>query len=125
MKEIKVGITFGIKEQVTEKHSAAQVGSGALDVYSTPSMIALMEKTSMLCIASFLDENETTVGGMVNIRHHKPTAIGKKVRCISEVILRKDRRIDFRVEVYEGQNLVGDGQHSRFIVDKGSFLENV
>ena len=125
MKEIKIGVELRLKEKVDEKHSAAQVGSGALNVYSTPSMIALMEKTCMLSIASLLPDSKTTVGGMVNVRHHRPTAIGKEVECRCEVVAIKDQRVDFVVEVFEGEKLIGDGQHSRFIIDINSFMDRV
>jgi fluoroacetyl-CoA thioesterase len=67
MKEFEIGRVFTVEEMVTKDKSAKQVGSGFLDVYSTPSMIALMEKASFLCVNSFLDDGESTVGGAINI----------------------------------------------------------
>lgn len=125
MDSIEVGRTLEIREGATPDKSAAIIGSGALDVYSTPSMIALMEKTSMLCIETLLNESETTVGGAVNIRHYKPTAIGKSVVCKSQVTSVKGKKVDFQVEVYENDELIGDGQHTRFVVNKESFMKNV
>ena len=125
MDRIEPGIILELIENVTEDLSAATIGSGALDVYSTPSMIAFMEKTSMRCIEPRLKDNETTVGGAVNIRHYKPTAIGKRVVCKSEVRAVKGNKIDLHVEVFENGKLIGDGQHTRFIVDKDSFMKNI
>lgn len=125
MENIKIGTTLEIEEVATQDKSAANIGSGALDVYSTPSMIALMEKTSMLCVEPSLSKSETTVGGAVNIRHYKPTAIGKTVVCKSQVKSVKGKKVDFQVEVYENDELVGDGQHTRFVVVKDSFMKNI
>ncbi len=123
MKNIQVGSTFTLEEQVTEEKSAHHIGSGILNVYSTPSMIALMEKASYLCVENYLDEQESTVGGSVNIRHLKPTAIGKKVACTSRVVASDGKRIEFEVEVREGEKLIGKGTHTRFVVEKERFLK--
>jgi len=125
MEGIKQSLFLEIKEKVTESMSAGKIGSGALNVYSTPSMIALMEKTSMLCVDSLLNENETTVGGAVNIRHYKPTAIGRTVISKSKVTNLQGKKIDFEVEVTESGDVIGNGQHTRFIVKKDLFMKNL
>lgn len=123
MKNIPVGISYSVDEEVTLDNSASAVGSGLLEVYSTPAMIALMEKTSFLCVEEYLDSNESTVGGAVNIRHLKPTAIGKWVKCISKVVNVNRSKIDFEVEVMEDAVLIGKGTHTRFVIDKKDFLK--
>ena len=40
---------------VEEKHLACNVGSGDLEVFATPMMMALMENAAMLCVADDLD----------------------------------------------------------------------
>ncbi len=123
MKEIKTGSIYKVEEIVTQEKSASQVGSGLLDVYSTPAMIAFMEKASYLCIEQFLDQNESTVGGAVNIKHLKPTVIGKKVVCTSKVISVDRKKIEFELEVKEDDTVIGTGNHTRFVIDKESFLK--
>lgn len=125
MKTIDIGITFQLKETVTEDKSANRVGSGLLDVYSTPAMIALMEKTSYMCVQEYLDDNQTTVGGAVNIRHLKPMAIGKTVVCSSTVKEVKGIRIEFELEVKEDDAVIGKGFHTRFVVDASEFIRNL
>lgn len=125
MKEFKTGVILELNEMTTSEMSAARVGSGALDVYSTPSMIAFMERTSMLCVAPALDESDTTVGGAVNIKHYKPTTIGKVVKCKSKLVAVKGKKIDFEVEVYENDQLIGDGSHTRFVVNSELFMKNL
>jgi predicted thioesterase len=123
MKNIPVGISYSFNEEVTPDKGANAVGSGLLEVYSTPAMIALMEKTSYLCVDKYLDPNESTVGGAVNIRHLKPTAIGKRVVCNSKVVLVSKSKIDFEVEVMEDGVLIGKGTHARFVIYKKDFLK--
>jgi fluoroacetyl-CoA thioesterase len=123
MKEVKPGIVYTLTEDVTEEMSASRAGSGLLDVYSTPAMIALMEKTSYLCVQPYLEASESTVGGEVNIRHMKPTAIGKKVICVSRVKAVENKKIEFELEVTENGILIGKGAHVRFVIDKESFMK--
>ena len=66
-------LTLGIKGKeetfVTEANSAKTMGSGTLDVFATPAMTALMEKTALDSVAPFLEEGATTVGTAPDIRH--------------------------------------------------------
>lgn len=125
MREVLIGIAYQVEEVVTSEKSASQVGSGLLNVYSTPAMIALMEKAAYLCVEKYLEEGESTVGGAVNIRHLKPTAIGKKVICTSAVKSATAKRIDFDVVVLEDGVTIGNGTHTRFVIDKAQFLKSL
>lgn len=120
--ELVQGLSITIEETVTEDKSALSLGSGALDVYSTPSMVAFMEKASFMCVQQYLNEGESTVGGLVNIKHLKPTSLGKNVNCKSLITEVKGKKISFKVEVYEGNSLIGEGEHTRFIINKNAFM---
>lgn len=119
------GLTYENEEVVTMEKSAIRIGSGDLEVYSTPSMIALMEKTAMLSVAPFLDQGDSTVGGFINISHLRPTAIGKKVKCSSRITDVKEKKIEFEVEVYEGETCIGKGSHIRFVINKTTFMNRL
>lgn len=123
--ELARGLSLTIEEIVTEDKSAMRIGSGALEVYSTPSMIAFMEKTSFMCVQQYLNEDESTVGGLVNIKHLKPTALGKKVICKSMITEVKGKKITFEVEIHEENSLIGAGQHTRFVINKTAFMQSL
>ncbi|NJN25049.1 MAG: thioesterase family protein [Cyclobacteriaceae bacterium] len=125
MKEIEIGTSHIEKEQVAREMSASNIGSGLLEVYSTPSMIALMEKTSYLCIEPYLDHSESSVGGALNIRHLKPTAIGETVTCQSTVIEQSGKKVVFELAVMEGNKQIGTGTHVRFVIDKATFMQMI
>lgn len=120
---ISPGLTCTDEYVVLSEHAASHVGSGSVSVLSTPSMIAFMERTSLLCVQKLLPEGYTTVGTMVNVRHLRAVPVGERVRVISRVKSVEGRKILFEVEAYRGEELVGKGEHERYIVEVSKFLE--
>ena len=116
----------GIKGQgeiiVNESNTAQALGSGSIAVLSTPSMIALMEKTSRLSVAPFLEEGQSTVGTVVNAKHLAASPVGMKVTCQTELIEIDRRRLVFKVACFDDAGLIGEGEHERFIIDIDKFL---
>ena len=67
----------GTKEiMVTNENTAKMMGSGTLDVFATPAMIALMENTAYESVASELEEGSGTVGTALNVKHVAATPAG-------------------------------------------------
>ena len=107
---------------VEHKDTAAVYGSGALEVFATPAMIALMEKTCLEAVASKIGEGNTTVGIAVNIKHLKASPIGSLIRCDAKLVEVDRRRLVFEVRCFEGDTLIGKGIHERFVVDSAKFM---
>ena len=107
---------------VEHKDTAAVYGSGALEVFATPAMIALMEKTCLEAVADKIGESNTTVGIAVNIKHLKASPVGAAIRCEAEITETDRRRLVFEVKCFEGETLVGEGIHERFVVDIEKFM---
>ena len=107
---------------VTESNTAEALGSGSLAVLATPAMISLMEKTARLSVAPFLEEGQSTVGTLVNVKHLAASPVGMKIRCTTELIDIDRRRLVFKVECYDGSGLIGEGEHERFIIDEEKFM---
>ena len=121
MKEINPGITHTIHKTVEKKDTATAYGSGDVEVFATPSMIALMEETALKSVQPYLEEQQTTVGFEVNIRHFKATRCGEEVVCKSILSDVKKRKLTFKVEVFHNEETIGDGSHIRYIVSKDDF----
>lgn len=119
--EIKVGQKGTVKEIVNETNTAKIVGSGLLDVFATPMMIALMEKASCVAIENCLDEGMTTVGTMVNVEHLSATPKDMEVTVESTVTAVDGRKISFEVVAYDEVGMIGKGTHDRFIVNAEKF----
>ena len=107
---------------VTHENTAAVVGSGALEVFATPAMVALMEKAALESVQPYLEEGQGTVGTRLEISHLAATPVGLTVRAESELVEVDKRRLVFIVTAWAGDEKVGEGTHQRFIVNNESFL---
>lgn len=101
---------------VKEENTAKYMGSGTLEVFATPAMIALMENTAYESVAGELEEGCGTVGTALNIKHIAATPVGMRVRCESELVKVKGRALTFSLKAYDETGLIGEGEHERFIV---------
>lgn len=122
---VEVGLKHTSKLLVEEKHLAINVGSGDLKVLATPMMMALMENAAMLAVADSLEEGYTTVGGQISSSHIKPTGIGQTVTATAELISVEGRKLKFKVSASDTEELIGEGEHLRFIVNKEKFMNKV
>ena len=107
---------------VRHEDTAAVYGSGALEVFATPAMIALMEKTCLESVSDKIGEGNTTVGISVNIKHLKASPVGALIRCDATLVEVDRRRLVFEVKCFEGETLIGEGIHERFVVDSEKFM---
>lgn len=121
---LKLGMKNKLQEMATPERSAQSFGSGGLEVYSTPSMIALIEKTCYTCVQGEMEEGKSTVGTLVNIRHLSATPIFMNVSAECELVEIDGPRLVFRVAVFDECGKVGEGMHERFVVNTETFLEN-
>ncbi len=121
---VEVGIKGKQTRMVDNTNTAEVYGSGDIAVFATPAMIGLMEYTASQSVAPHLDEGQSTVGTVVNVKHLAATPVGLEVYCESEVTLVDRRRLVFDVKAYDEKGtLIGEGVHERFIIDKDKFLK--
>lgn len=122
---LQPGLKGEVSTVVVHENTAAAVGAGGVEVFGTPMMIALMEGAAWRAVASELEEGNVTVGTEVNVRHLAATPLGQQVRATAELIQVDGRRLLFRVEAYDEQKKIGEGQHERAIVNLERFLKRV
>ena len=118
---IENGIKGRFEQVVTSDLTAARVGSGLAEVFATPMMIAMVEKTCYESVLPFLEEGQSTVGTHVNISHSSATPVGMKVWCESELVEVDRRRLLFKVTAYDEYGIIGEGTHERFVIDINKF----
>lgn len=119
---VEVGMKHSTVMTVSEGNTADYIGSGDMAVLATPAMVALMENASMLAVALRLEEGETTVGSMISTSHLKPSRIGATILATAELTAVEGRKLTFKVAAYDGETLIGEGEHIRYIVNREKFL---
>jgi predicted thioesterase len=120
-----MGLSRNIEITVDRSITASAVGSGGVDVLSTPSMILLFEQAARDAVQGSLPEGYTTVGTSVDIRHVSATPVGEKVTVEARVVDVDGRRIIFEVSASDRLGPVGEGIHQRFVVDLEKFMDRL
>ncbi len=122
---LKEGMTGSARIVVGEEHTAPRVGSGRVHVLATPVMINLMEAAALDAVEAHLPEGHQSLGTHLNVGHYAATPVGMGLRA-SAVVTRLDgRTIEFRVEAFDDKERVGDGTHTRVVVNVERFDQRV
>lgn len=121
--EITVGMKGEASILVEREDTAAAVCSGALLVYATPCMIALMEGAACEALAGTLDETQSTVGIELNVRHTAATPVGMEVRAEAVVTAVEGKIITFDVRAFDESGEIGSGTHKRAVINSQRFLD--
>lgn len=116
----------GIKTHIVKKKDTAKyLDSDLAEVFSTPSLISLMENTAYTSINPFLPEGYSSVGIEINVQHLKASLPGAVVCCESVVTKVDNKKIHFRLSVSDDKTLIGKGEHIRYIVNNKDFMNNL
>ena len=105
---LKEGVKGTQEIMVTEENTAKVMGSGALDVFATPAMIALMEKTAWESVQPYLEEGSGTVGTLMNVKHVAASPVGMKITCETELTKVDGRALTFSVKAFDEAGLIGE-----------------
>lgn len=121
MKEVVIQTNASVETIVDESKLACHVGSGIVNVYATPMMIALMEQAAVECLSPFMDKGETSVGVLMNATHDAATPCGMKVSATATITAIDRKKITFEVIAKDEKDVIGKGMHERFIIKKEAF----
>ena len=119
---LKIGMTAEIDTIVTEKDTAASFGSGSVLVFATPMMIGLMENAALNVVDCHLPENFATVGTHLDVKQLAATPVGMKVKAKAELVEINGKKLKFKVEAYDEKDKIGEGYHSRYIINVPKFI---
>ena len=122
---IEIGMTYTVEKTVTPDMTAKAVGSGGLEVFGTAYMRGLMEGAAMWCVQNELPEGKGTVGVEIASSHLAPTPVGMKVTATAEVtdVSANGKMITFKVTASDAEGLIGEGTHTRAVIDNARFLQ--
>ena len=125
MDNIQIGLAAERSETVTELLLATRLGSGSVEVYATPAMVALIESAAVAAIEPLLPEGQSSVGIALDVKHLAATPPGQQVRARTEVAKVDGRKVTFKVQAWDERELIGEGTHTRFVIDVERFMQRV
>ena len=122
---LEKGLSYQSTTIVNTENTASSMGSGDLQVFATPAMIALMENAAMQAVSSHLPEGSTTVGALMNCTHLKPSSLGDSIMATAILTEAEGRKLIFNVSASDSHGVIGEGTHIRYIVDRDKFLSKI
>ena len=124
--DIKVGISATSTTKVCKENCASLMGSGALDVFATPAVVAYMEMAMEMAachaVNDLLEEGLSTVGTKIDIAHIKASPIGETITAKATLKEIDGRRLVFDVTASDSKGEIANGTHERFIIKVDKFL---
>jgi predicted thioesterase len=122
---LRVGLIGESVQTVTATDCANSIGSGTLEVFATPVMMTLMEAAAVSAIDSLLPSEQASVGIHMDVRHVSATPIGERVTAMAEITHIEGRRITLQVRAWDDHELIGEGTHTRYIIDVDIFMSRL
>lgn len=121
---MEIGNKYIAKKTVTNNDTAINHGSGGLEVFATPAMIALME-TAAFQLLKESSKKHDSVGIEINVKHIKACRIGANVEAEAEIINIDGKKIFFHIIAKDEKGDIGSAEHIRYIIDPIKFMEKV
>ena len=118
---ISQGTTGTAQMTVGEEHTAPRVGSGRVRVLATPVMINMMEAAALDAIEALLPAGHQSLGTHLDVGHYAATPVGMGLRATAVVTKVDGRTVEFQVEAFDDKERVGDGTHTRVVVNVERF----
>ena len=125
LEDLKPGATVTGALVAAPEHFASKIVSGTPDVFSTPALGALVEKTAAEWIGQHLSAGQMTVGAQIVINHTAATPEGLTVTATVRLAAVDGRKLDFDWTATDGIDEVGNGTHQRFVVDRARFEQRL
>jgi fluoroacetyl-CoA thioesterase len=125
MSALKPGMMHEEELVVEESHTARHLRGEGVKVLATPVMAALMEAAARNLVDPKLTSGHMTVGTALNIKHLAATPLGMRVRARAELVRVEGRWLYFKVEVFDEREKVGEGTHTRVIVNLRRFWDKL
>lgn len=119
------GLRYESVATVGDGNTAVGMGSGDLPVFATPAMAALMENAAMMAVVGHLPAGATTVGTEIGVSHVKASPVGARITASAELVEVDGRRLVFAVRAWDERGTIGEGSHTRFVVDRDRFMSKL
>ena len=122
---IKIGL-FGEQRQIVmAEHLIDFMGPDIPGVLATAWLVRFMEHAARNVILPYMEDDEESVGTVVEIEHTAPTPEGFEIRCRARVIYVDGPSITFEIRADDGVEPVGRAMHKRFVVRKSRLARRI
>lgn len=111
--------------EVQMKDTALVYGSGTLEVFASPAMIAFMENVAYNLIQGFLPQGMGSVGISIHLEHTKATPVGMQVQCTATVDKIEGKKVFFKIQANDEHAVIGTATHIRYIVNNTDFIKRI
>ena len=95
------------------------------EVFATAYMVGFMEWACMEALRPYLEEDERTLGTMINITHQAATPPGMIVTAQVKCLEVEGKRTLWEIEARDEVEVIGRGTHERFTVNNEKFTSRV
>ncbi|BAX78694.1 thioesterase family protein [Labilibaculum antarcticum] len=119
------GLTVTQTMTVTKLDTAIHHGSGKLEVFATPAMVAFMENTALACIAPEMEKGTDSVGIQIDTKHSKANKVGTLVTCTAKLVKVDGKKLSFEIEASDEDGKIGSAFHLRYIIDPVKFMSRL
>ena len=122
-KTVPIGTRGEAETTVLFKHTLSAWKEHLPAVYSTPSMIGMMEAAGYNALEPFCEGDEVSVGTAINIVHRAPAIEGEKITTEAVLESFDGRFYIFKATASNPHEVIGYGTIARAIVSKSKFEE--
>lgn len=92
------------------------------EVFATGFLVGLLEWACIKAINPHLDwPQEQSLGTHINVSHEAATPPGLRITVEVELVAVEGRRLTFKVMAHDGVDLISQGTHERFVINREKF----
>lgn len=122
---VKIGMTGEERFVVDESHLIDFAHGEMPAILCTPSLVWFLEHAARNAVLPLLEEDESTVGVVVNVEHLAPTPLGEEVVCVARVIYVDGNVISFQIEAHDEHELIARCSHKLRVIKAARLAKRV
>jgi fluoroacetyl-CoA thioesterase len=96
------------------------------EVFATGFLVGFLEWACIKAVIPHLDwPEEQSLGTHIDVSHEAATPPGLEVTASVELIAVEGRKLTFTVSAHDGVDLISQGRHERFVINRKKFEAKV
>lgn len=105
-----------VEKTVPRLYPEAELFRAMPEVFATGYLVGFIEWACMEALAPYLEDDERSVGTMINVTHSAATPPGMEVTAKVTLLEATGKRTLWEVEVHDQADLISKGTHERFTI---------